>query len=194
MDVNLFDAEELLHLAVNAMAQQKPMDALEALKHAAQLEPQNAKVAYFTGIVYTQTGLTERAIQAMQRAVQLDPALYLAHFQIGLMLFASDREEEARAAWQALDVLGTEHPLVLFKLGLQALGDEEYEQCRTYLSRGIERNTQNSPLNEEMRKFIRWSRDQEDDEASEGESISPLPVSALSQGSPLPAAFRRDRH
>lgn len=194
MDLKLFDAEELLHLAVNAIAQQKPMDALEALKQAAQLEPQNAKVAYLTGIVYTQAGLTERAIQEMKRAVQLDPGLHLAHFQIGLLLFATDREDEASEAWQALDALGEEHPLVLFRLGLEALGEEEYEECRSYLSRGIERNTEYSPLNEEMRKFIQWSHEQEEDEDEASEIEPSLPLPGLNPASTPSTAFRRDRH
>lgn len=206
MNLSTFDAEELLHLAGNFLGQRKPANALECLKRASQLEPANAKVLYLTAVVYVQTGLVKRAIQSLESAIQIDPALDVAHFQLGLLLFSAERYSEASAAWAPLDRLGGEHALVLLKTGLEALAREEYELCRTYINRGIERNTENEALNEEMRKILKWSEEQQRDADEDTRKISfddninidtrgsapnpAIPKRRVSKIPPLPAKFR----
>ncbi len=154
VDLSLFDAEELLHLAINLSAQQKFGEALSCLKRANKLDPKNAAVIYFTAVIYAQINLYERALATMQHAVQMEPALDIAHFQIGLLYFTSGRVSEAIEAWRPLNRLGDEHPLYLFKAGLEALAREDFDACRNYLRQGIALNAENEPLNNDMRKIL----------------------------------------
>lgn len=154
MDLSAFDTEELLHLAINMSAQQRYADALGCLKQAAKLDPANGAILYFTGVIYAQIGMYERALASMRHAVEADPGLDIAHFQIGLLLFTSNHAAEAVEAWKPLDQLGEDHPLFLFKAGLEALSRDDYDACRSYLNSGIEANTENEPLNNDMRKVL----------------------------------------
>jgi tetratricopeptide (TPR) repeat protein len=180
MDLTAFDTEELLHLAISLSGQQRYADALNCLKQAAKLSPENGAVAYFTGVIYAQIGLYERSVALMQRAVQMDPNLHIAHFQIGLLYFTSGRIAQALAAWKPLDGLGEQEPLFLFKAGLEALSLDDFDGCREYLTRGIELNTQNEPLNADMRKVLErieglstQADDEPSDEADDAHAASP---------------------
>lgn len=206
MNLSTFDAEELLHLAGSFLGQRKPANALECLKRASQLEPANAKVLYLTAVVYCQTGLVKRAVQSLEQAIQIDPELSVAHFQFGLLLYGTERYAEASAAWAPLDRLGQEHALVLLKTGMEALAREEYELCRHYINRGIERNTENEALNEEMRKILKWAAEQQSDADEDTRKISfdpnikmdslgsspnpAIPKRRTSKVPPLPEKFR----
>lgn len=167
MDLTVFDTEELFHLAIKLTGQQKHAQALACLKRAAKLAPHNGAVAYFTGVVYAQINLYERALAMMKHAVQLDPSLDIAHFQIGLLCFTSNRVSEAIEAWKPLDHLGSEQPLFLFKTGLEALAREDYAACREYLTRGIRLNTDNEPLNGDMRMVLQRIEGSQADAAGE---------------------------
>lgn len=153
-DLDLFDVEELLHLAVDASAKQRNLESLAMLKRITALEPNHAKAVYFTAVVYAQIGLFERALEMMKRAVDLEPGLDIARFQLGLLYFTSGRVPEAVRAWEPLDSLGPQHPLFLFKTGLSALGRDDFAACRSYLQRGIDANEQNPPLNADMQKIL----------------------------------------
>lgn len=193
MDLSSFDAEELLHLAIDLTGRQQHAEALSCLKRAATLEPTHAGVVYFTGVIYVQTGLAERALQSFQHAVQLNPDLHLAHFQLGLLFYTSEREAQAIDAWRPLDRLGEAHPLYLFKAGLEALERQEFDACRDFLNKGIAVDPQSGPFNEAMRGFLAWTDEEERDAQAESQvpdMVVRLPAAPQRRDLPLPPMFR----
>lgn len=193
MDLSPFDAEELLHLAVDLIARQQGADALACLKRAAELDPAHAGVALFTGVVYMQAGLTEHALRSLRGAVDLDPELHLARFQLGLLLYTEEREAEATEVWKPLDRLGDTHALYLFKAGLEAMSQQDFAACRDFLNRGIAANAESPPLNEAMRAVLARA-DEEEREAREASDPSDLlarfPLTRPPKDLPLPPMFR----
>jgi len=148
------DAEELLHFAIQSSQNKENEKAILYLKHALQIEPNNAKLHYFLGAQHAEIGMFERAVEEMATAVNLDPNLETAHFQLGLLYATSGRIEEAAEAWRPLDKLGDEHPLYLFKAGLLHLAKDEFSEASENLLKGIKLNTQNPDLNNDMQRIL----------------------------------------
>ena len=148
------DAEELLHLAMNASAAGKHEDAISSLKRALALAPTEGRIHYMLGAEHAQIGLYDRAAEEMAQAVKLDPGLDTARFQLGLLHITSGRVDQAAAAWKPLEALGAEHPLNLFKTGLLHLARDEFKECVQCLERGIAANKANAALNNDMRRVL----------------------------------------
>ena len=148
------DAQELLHLALKAMNEQRDAEAISLLKRGVAVAPEDGRLHYLLGAMHAQLGMYDRAIDEMQRAVQLAPQIEMAHFQLGLLLLTSGQVDAARQAWQALDALDAEHPLALFRSGMLRLVADDFDGCIELLRRGIERNTEHEPLNRDMGRVI----------------------------------------
>jgi len=148
------DADELLHLAMDAAKRNQHEDAIDFLKRAVEQQPDHAKAHYFLAAEHAQIGMYDRAAEEMKKAVNLDPTLYTAHFQLGLLHLTSGRVEEAISAWAPLDPLGDSHPLYLFKAGLEAMARDEFDTCREYLTKGIAANNMNADLNVDMQRVL----------------------------------------
>lgn len=148
------DAEELMHLALRAMDNDKSEDALTYLKRALALAPNDGRLHFLLGALHAEIGLDERAIAELSRAVQLSPELHVAHFQLGTLLLKRGEVDRATEAWRPLDRLDRQHPLYLFKSALVRLADGDYAQCITELKQGIARNDENEFLNVEMREVL----------------------------------------
>lgn len=148
------NTEELLHLALDASKKDQTESAIEYLKRAIELNPDDARIHYMLAAEHAQIGMYNEAAQEMERAVQLDPTLYTAHFQLGLLHLTCGRVEQAIAAWAPLDALSEDNFLFLFKSGLEHLARDEFGPCIDKLKRGIELNTLNQPLNNDMQRVI----------------------------------------
>lgn len=148
------DADELLHLALDASQKNQHEQTLGYLKQAIEIDPKNAKVHYLLGAEHAQIGMYDRAVEDMTRAVQLDPGLVTAHFQLGLLHITSGRVAEAVKAWKPLDTLGNDNPLFLFKTGMEHLARDEFDRCVECLTKGIALNKANEALNNDMRRII----------------------------------------
>jgi len=151
---NLLDAEELLHLAIEASSKNDNEKTIMLLKQALQLNPENAKVQYMLGATHAQIGLYDRAIADMQRVVEIDPNLYTAHFQLGLLYITSGNLIAAEQSWTALDKFGEENALFLFKRGILNLAHDHFDDCINDLQNGIKVNRSNTPLNKDMQILI----------------------------------------
>lgn len=148
------NAQELLHLAIDASKKDQNESAIEYLKRAIELSPEDARIHYMLAAEHAQIGMYTEAIQEMERAVQLDPKLYTAHFQLGLLQLSSGQVDRAIAAWEPLDALGEDNFLFFFKSGLIHLARDEFGPCADKLKRGMELNTQNQALNNDMQRVI----------------------------------------
>lgn len=148
------DGDELLHLALNASQKGEPDKAIEYLKHALETSGNHAKVHYLLGAEYAQLGMHDRAAQEMASAIDLDPSLVAARFQLGLLHLTNARLSEAVSVWEPLENLGENNPFFLFKSGLIHLANDEFDECLTYLRKGLSVNTSNPALNHDMQMII----------------------------------------
>ena len=148
------DNDELVHLALYAMRNDRHDEAMSLLKRAIEAAPDSAVAHYLLGAEHAQVGLYDRAAAEIAESVRLDPRIPAAHFQLGLLHLTAGRTREAEAAWQPLDQLATDDPLRLFKSALLHLVNEERELCIEELQAGIARNTLNEALNDDMRRLL----------------------------------------
>ncbi|UGQ47980.1 hypothetical protein [Massilia endophytica] len=154
MDYAHFDAEELLHLAIQAIGDQDHAAAIGRLKRSLELDPAVSQAHYLLGIEYALIGMAGRAIDTIGRALALSPDMPLARFQLGMLLVTSGRMDEARSAWAPLDGLGDGHPLQLFKAGVLHLVSEEFDEAGRCIAAGIAANTVNQALNRDMQRVL----------------------------------------
>ena len=85
----------LLDLAEVADDQKDYTGALGYLAHAREIEPQNASIHFFWGMVSVQMNLAEEAYRALKKAVSLDPNNAYYNYAMGAV--ALQREEAAEA-------------------------------------------------------------------------------------------------
>lgn len=157
MDSSAFtrlDDEELLHLAMEASRMQRHGDAIQYLKDAAAKSPRNARVRFLLGAEHAQIGLLDRAQDDMTAALEIDPGLVPARFQLGLLFLVRARVAEASAAWQPLEALPESDPYLHFKRGLEHLVRDDFAHCQESIEKGLELNTSNAPLNQDMRRIV----------------------------------------
>lgn len=168
------DADELLHLAIDASQKDDNSGSLSYLKQALTIEPNNAKLHYMLGAIHAEIGMYERAVADMQKAVDLDATLVTAVFQLGLLHITSGNVAEAEKAWASLDQLGEENCLYLFKKGILHLAANEFAECVELLNKGISLNTINPALNKDMQMLIEQAQKAIDSGATSdpGESSS----------------------
>jgi tetratricopeptide (TPR) repeat protein len=148
------DNDELVHLALYAMRNDRHDEAMSLLKRAIEAAPDSPVAHYLLGAEHAQVGLYDRAAAEIAESVRLDPSIPAAHFQLGLLHLTAGRTREAEAAWQPLDRLATDDPLRLFKSALLHLVNEEREKCIEELQEGIARNQLNEALNDDMRRLL----------------------------------------
>lgn len=99
IDKPSLDAEELMHLAMRAMRENRDEDALLFLKHAIAQAPADGRLHYSLGALHAELGMAQRAISEITRATELNPELSVAHFQLGLLHVAGRGPERAQQAW-----------------------------------------------------------------------------------------------
>lgn len=148
------DAEELMHLALKAMRENRDSDAIGYLERGIALAPDDGTLHYLLGAMHAQAGLPKRAIDEMSQATRLAPHIEMAHFQLGLLHLTSGNVDAAVSAWGALDALDAEHPLALFKTGMLHLARDRFAECIDALRHGIARNERYPALNRDMQRVI----------------------------------------
>lgn len=148
------NADELMHLALYATEHDSPEKAIVHLKKLLNMDPDHAKARYLLGALHAQIGLHDQAAEEMAHALKLEPDLHTARFQLGLLHITSGKTAEAEEVWRDQDVLGERDPLYLFKKGMLHLVRDEFDQCVEALKEGIELNTFNEDLNNDMRRVL----------------------------------------
>lgn len=148
------DTDELMQLALRASSQTQTELAIGYLKRIIELQPSNARALYLLGALHAEIGLYDRAIEEIGRAVQLNIGLPTAHFQLGLLHATAGRVAEAKTAWAPLEKLGENDPLLAFKSGLEHLVNDEFPECVTALKRGLQLNTSNPALSNDMTRIL----------------------------------------
>jgi hypothetical protein len=129
-------------------------DNLGALRRAVLDDPRNGEKRYLLGAELAQQRDYEGAVLEMSAAVALNPFLHVARLQLGLLHLTMAQPHHTVAVLAPLEELGDESPLKHFKRGLEALINDDFAGCIAALTRGIELNTQNAPLNGDMQLLI----------------------------------------
>jgi tetratricopeptide (TPR) repeat protein len=114
----------------------------------------DARLHFLRGSILANIGRASEAHEALSRAVQLAPDFAIARFQLGFFELTSGEADLALESWRPLDQLPTGHFLSHFVSGLRALIVDDFVTCATELRTGIGLNTDNAPLNNDMRLII----------------------------------------
>ena len=131
-----------------------PKPTLSELEQAVGADPHNAELRHLLAAEYAEAGRYDSAKAEFLHVIALNPAAHVARFQLGLLLLSRGDPVGATRLWQPLEALGEEAPLWHFKHGLEALIRGDLPLCRQLLAEGISRNTDNSPLNHDMRLVL----------------------------------------
>jgi tetratricopeptide (TPR) repeat protein len=127
---------------------------LKQIKAAVAQDPRNAELRYLLGAELAQQREYDAAVVEMNTALQLDPQLHYARFQLGLLYLTMAQPNQSIATWAPLEELDEGAALKYFKRGLEALIRDDFEGCVGLLRQGIDLNTQNAPLNRDMKMVI----------------------------------------
>jgi cytochrome c-type biogenesis protein CcmH/NrfG len=93
------DAYNLLVLGEVKFSQRKFDDALDALGHAAKMDPQNPEIENVIGATLAQKGMRAQAETAFRKAVQLDPKYGDAHKNLAVIYISQQPPMTALAKW-----------------------------------------------------------------------------------------------
>jgi len=173
------DAQELQHLALKAMNEDRAEDALRLLKRAVAQQPDNGWLYYLLGALHAELGMIERSVEEMTRATQLSPELGIARFQLGLMHMARGDVAKAQDVWVPLDQLDEHDALRVFKQGMVHFLHGQDEDAIALLKRGIALNQAGEALSRSMQRVI----EQIQAEVA-GQEAAPAAASMASQPSP----------
>ncbi|MEJ1366708.1 MAG: hypothetical protein RPU35_00615 [Candidatus Sedimenticola sp. (ex Thyasira tokunagai)] len=149
------DPSELFNLALHANQNNEHGKAIEHLKELISLSPEAGEAYYMLGAIHAEIGMYESAIDEMTTAIRLIPELTSARFQLGLLHLTSGHIDMAEETWSELQIQGNDtDPFFYFCKGLLDLSMDEYQSCIENLTKGIELNHDNGPLNRDMQMMI----------------------------------------
>ena len=129
-------------------------EELSRLERAVQSNPHDAKLRYLLGAELAQHQQYPRAVAEMKEALVQMPDLHTARLQLGLLLLTLGQPAAAMAVWSSLERLPEGSPLRMFKQGLEALIRDDFNECIRFIEAGILRNSENAPLNHDMRLIV----------------------------------------
>lgn len=145
---------ELLSLALDASRNNNTGEAMTYLKEAVSREDATAVAHYLLGAEYAQIQMYDRAISHMEAAIAIDPALEIARFQLGLLWLTSGHGENAESVLSPLQLAPEHNALHHFGKGLIHLIHDQFPECIQSLNHGIELNTENVALNNDMNRIL----------------------------------------
>jgi tetratricopeptide (TPR) repeat protein len=128
--------------------------AIRLLRAAAAEDPTSGLVQFLLAAELAQDGAIGDAEAAYANAVLLAPQFHIARFQLGLLQFTSGRAAIALLTWQPLLALGDDEALPHFVRAFAALAGDHFAQALASFTAGIARNSENEPLNADMRKVM----------------------------------------
>lgn len=99
------------------LQQGRPDKALPALEHAAELLPNEPRVACNLGLAFIQLGRAHEAEACYRRSLALDPALAETHNNLGSALREQGRLDEAEACFRNAIALQADYARALANLG-----------------------------------------------------------------------------
>jgi tetratricopeptide (TPR) repeat protein len=131
------DVPLLLDLARVAYDQKDRKGALGYLAHARDLQPQNAGIHYFWGVVCIEESLAQEAYNALKRAVELDPENPHYNYVFGSVAVQRTDASEAIPYLKKYRQLRPDDPSGRLALGAAFAESYEYEQAKAELMEAV---------------------------------------------------------
>jgi len=150
----VLNPNELFDMALQASQANDTQKSIDLIKSAIDQSPDDARMWYMLGSLYTNIGIYDKAISNMEKALELDQNYSIARFHLGLLFLMSGRQEIAETTWNLLDDLGRTHYLSLFKAGLLKLVEDQLQEGIDLIQSGIDNNHLNESLNKDMETVI----------------------------------------
>ena len=124
----------LLQLAQVANDQEDYTGALGYLAHARELEPQNAAIHFFWGMVCVKLNLAEEAYQALKKAVRLDPNNAYYNYAMGAVAMQREDASESVPYFQKYCSLKPDDPRGRLALGSAYFASHDDESAKKVLT------------------------------------------------------------
>ena len=158
MTTDLLDQDELMHLALRDISSGAHESAIEKLKKALTVTPDDPRLQFLLAAEHAEIGMLDRAKEGLHTTLQLDAKLHPARFQLGLLELMSGNGTAAEEIWQGLEELGPENGMVLYSQALLIAQTEDKDQAIALLKKAIEVETDNPSLRREMEKSLELLR------------------------------------
>ena len=127
-------APTLIELARVAYAQKDNVGALEYLAHARELEPKNASIHFFWGILAIEQDLAEEAYRSLKKAVALDPGNAYYNYALGVVAMQREEAGESIAYLQKYCELKPHDPRGRLALGVAYFNSHDEEPAAKVLA------------------------------------------------------------
>jgi len=135
-------AEGLYRLAQLDFSQGKNQDAITHAKKSIDLDPKNADVHAFLGLVYLYLSDYRNSEKSLQEAVKLNPYLTDARNTLGAVYMKTGRKAEAQTEFlECLKDTTYAHPeKVLYNLGTLQLDEKHIAEAESTFRRAVQAN------------------------------------------------------
>lgn len=124
----------LLDLAFVANEQADRKGALGYLAHARDLEPENAAVHFFFGMVCVEENLAQEAYVSLKKALSLSPDNPYYNYAFGAVALQRDDPREAIPAFQKYCELKPQDPRGRFSLAVTYFFSRDYDRAKKELA------------------------------------------------------------
>lgn len=116
--MNDSEAQKLLEDGVERYRRRDVEGAIDVLRRALDLAPENERVCYHLGLAYADKGAYREALAYYDRAVALDPRDAYARNRLGCVLASLGQTREAFECYRAAVALNPRYPWPFYNLGL----------------------------------------------------------------------------
>ncbi len=143
--------------SIEALTQSMSANPTDQFAHMERLladYPEDPRLHFLYGSTLITAGRMIEAHRALSRAVELAPDFAIARFQLGLFQLTSGEAGAALETFGRLDGLPDGHYLRSFVDGLRCLVRDDFAGTIESLRKGIGRNSENPPLNNDMQMVI----------------------------------------
>lgn len=111
--------------------------AIQELKTALKLDPENVNVLNSLGVCYGVTGALTEALDVFKEAARLDPREIMAHYNAGYVHATLNQPDEALKCYQRAEAMGEDIFEVIFQMGKLYLDIGEPDRAKDYLEKAI---------------------------------------------------------
>ena len=125
----------LMELARTAVKLKDYQGALGYLAHARSLEPANAAVHFFFGMVCVEQDLVGEAYESLKKAIELDPDNPLVNYAMGAVATHRREPSESLPYFEKYARLKPDDPRGHFALGTARFYNDQFDEARPELER-----------------------------------------------------------
>jgi tetratricopeptide (TPR) repeat protein len=114
------------------------LDALDHLRKAVELEPNNPDAQFYLGLTLTRLGEFPEAIAALEKTLQLDASKQYAHYHLGLAYFLDKRYQEALRQFSLAEQFDPQKAATHFYLGQTLYQLKRFSKAPPSFQRALE--------------------------------------------------------